>query len=41
MIREATITITELLESSSRDGQDTLYTNSVYESLRYAVIFFI
>jgi hypothetical protein len=41
MIREANKTTTALLDNSVLEGQDTLCTSSVYESLKYAIIFFI
>ena len=41
MIREANITTTALLDNSDLVGQETLCTSSLYESLKYAIIFFI
>ena len=41
MIREANKTTTALLDNSVLEGHETLCTSSLYESLKYAIIFFI
>ena len=41
MMREANNTTTALLDNSVLDGQETLCTSSLYESLKYAITFFI